>query len=274
MSIAVEPHATQCRVTAGGDALGFGSFFGKKKSASSDSEFAEKRLHPRYNFSVLGYGDAVFAGAPPGKIFDLSYSGFGVQFANDSDAAEAPKDVNLAITFLGDTAPARASKVYARHNLCGYFFQHQDPTTLIFLRRILEFCRFGSSLVELEKKVVHDRYATDAWLVLRGDGPSDVVLEREKDRLRGALITFLDGKDYCQLRFTEGCITTGRSIGKSDAGIHGVGEQMRESLEVDLEVLRKALYILAGCNLKPVRELCQPLLAESLKLFAGDSALA
>jgi hypothetical protein len=208
-----------------------------------------QRSHPRFVFSQLSSARVLFENGVEGKIRDLSYSGMGLEFSSPEDLAKIGQAAPVNLHIFNYQTSAIINLVYAGNTIGGFCFQHRDPNVLLFLRQILEFCRCGSTMVELGKSLVQDRYKGEDFVVLRGDGPTDLILQKGGDVFKTALLTFLDGKSYFHLRIDGNKIHTGRSIDQGTSG--SVSAQMQEHTKPDKEVLKKAIYILLGCEELP-----------------------
>jgi hypothetical protein len=61
----------------------------------------------------------------------------------------------------------------------GFCFEHTQPDTLIYLRKIIEPIRHGRSLEELNSEYTSEQYRGKNWHCFRGDGPVDIVLQTD-----------------------------------------------------------------------------------------------
>lgn len=239
----------------------------------------EGRLHARYVLDADNVGSLRLDDGRTGTIKNISYGGFAVRFdLTPDDNRPIDKQVGATLTLLDrqircQVMPVRVVKQHASV-FAAFSIVHEAADSLVFLREFIEPFRFGKSLMSIGENVRNEKFRGQQWTCLRGDGPTDVIIRRGEDsHMAEAMMTFKTQDSYGELTFRSGILKTGRVIKKSENFVQSMGAQIASTEELDPQLLRQAICILAASP-SDVRLAVQPLLDEATKgLFKGKKAL-
>lgn len=241
----------------------------------------ECRMHARYSISLTGVMRLRLSSGIIGIIKDLSYNGLGVQY-HLSEAAQSTPTVGVlegAIDALDYSFPCTVLEVRRSRDptgsdvLVGYAIHHNDAKTLVALRDIIEPLRCGYSMLALDPLIRHDRYRTPDWSCYRGDGPTDLLIRRDKGgQLLEALLTFRINEHYCELSYVNNSLKTGKMISTAKPSKLTSAEQMASTVTLDHVLLRYSICVLLGAKIHFQAQV-EPLLWECLRHLKIEESL-
>lgn len=212
-------------------------------------KLSERRVSQRYGLSnETATGHAVFEKSIVLPLMDISYGGFSVNLdkpEHESLLSTLPKTSEVEVIILGVGTTGRAVRVFESKYRLGYAFCHDTASVLIFLRRFIEFMRLGEHLGIVEKGLLKPPYDSSEWFCLRGDGPTDVLMHRNKTAnnvVDEAVITFREKESYRTLEMRNGKFMT--SVSSEATGAYS-SRTAQESVANE-DILRKSACILMG----------------------------
>lgn len=224
--------------------LGLLGFAGKNSKQQNQLDLDKnKRLHHRYAISSLDCYLSVQGQDFRGKVKDLSYSGIGLEVDLIDQTIDFPSPLDGHLSILGKVVNFSASKVFIKDNFMGLSFQHRETSVLLFIRDILEFCRFGASTGLIGRTMLQKKYSDPSWLVGRGDGPSDLSLKISlaKNSVEEANWSFIDAQGAHRLYFNGRDFFEGSAI--SHAAVRADGSKGKEA---SIDLLRHFAFYLTG----------------------------
>jgi len=222
------------------------------------------------------------------RIDNLSYSGFGARVISPEVPPQSINDkFELALSIMGQSHPFSASKIHSKIRdgrlvFLGAQFHHQQPETLMFLRKFLEPIRWGNSLSSIAPEHRHERYKGSDWECLRGDGPTDLTYLcqaapsskgnefPDHALLKSALLTFPSGGNYTEIKWAHGILTMHISSSSKNLQSFQEGNAMEPMSHCDPEQLRTSLCILLGLPKITYNHL-SPLVREIRRLIQLES---
>ena len=164
----------------------------KEDRNEGEVSYAESRIHERYNLSIP---EAILILSETNVEYDvlnISFGGFASSKIHDNEVLFTSGQKAI-IHFMGLKSDAIIHKVYQGQYYIGFRFEHKDANTLIFLRDIVENLRLGSTMHRLRKEFLTEKYKSELWVCMRGDGPGEIEIETNTS---GKLI-------YLQYRFVN-----------------------------------------------------------------------
>lgn len=162
----------------------------KEENHNEEVSYAESRIHERYNLSCPDAMTILSETNVTYDVLNISFGGFASSKVHDNEVIFTGGQKAI-IQFMGLQSDAIIHKVYQGRHYIGFRFEHKDANTLIFLREIVENLRIGATMRSLRKEFLTEKYKSDMWICMRGDGPSELEIERNPN---GDLI-------YLQYRF-------------------------------------------------------------------------
>ncbi|MBP6218968.1 MAG: hypothetical protein KA436_10325 [Oligoflexales bacterium] len=227
------------------------AFFKPKNSSSQEAKILKelKKDARRYQRYPLCSKDILQVQTREGKTYpvaNISFSGFAI--CGPTDSKTVPLSEEMKLVFLGQSITVFAKQTYINSNalILGYSFTSDTAHDLILLKELMGALKSGSSLKALARQFLKAEYLDDSWTCLRGEGPTDLLV-RTKSKgsldLEELVLTFLNTEeDYQELRYHNGAFITGKAVDK------GVGARMRSTQDLDQDILKRALLILAGAQ--------------------------
>lgn len=250
-----------------------------------DISRSETRLHARYSLpddDALVHLPGTLA---PWRIENLSYSGFAARITDPLHGPEqCDEHIQVRLSILDKHHQCHVSKMRVEKDsnrivFIGAEFEHRRPETLIFLRKFLEPLRWGHSLKSIPQDLRNDRYKGQFWECLRGDGPTDLIYHHQPinvdnqsfhPNLINALLTFPMGRQYGEIKWDHGVLTTSVST-SSEAPSHFQEGALMENLpQLNTDHLRTGLCILLGSPTQTYRHL-NPLIHEIRRFLHLES---
>jgi hypothetical protein len=207
------------------------------------------------------------------RLVDISYGGIALE-VSDVENAKKLREFRLHAIDRSITIPAKF--VHQRGTFVGYSFVHETAAALIFLRDVIENLKNGSTMRPLPDSSVKAEFNHVGAEIWRGDGPSDLHYFPRGVSGSGTpllQITFRDGKDYFQLAVNEGLVVTSRSRDSSDQGVHRPTNMMDTTRQRDLDIVRKAAFLLCGISDESLLIRISPITAEMLSQFESNLRL-
>jgi hypothetical protein len=238
----------------------------------------DSRMHPRYGVAAHSLVRLELPGLDPTPVHDLSYGGISVILprAAAADAQRLPRDVRARLVILDrgidcHLTVARLVDQPKDRVFVGFAIRHEAPDSLLFLREFIEPLRAGQSLSVIDLSIRKDRYRDPQWLVLRGDGPTDVRIFTPTGEAtpKEALVTIRFDDAYAELSVEGGHLATRRSVGGGHGSETAVA-QMATTTALDIAILRRSLGVLAGAPLD-CRDGVRGLLGMTLAALAGST---
>lgn len=218
-------------------------------------KLSERRVSQRYAMTPNAYcGHVVFEKTLVLPMPDISYGGFSVAIdkpEHQSLTETLPRTSEVDIVILGVGTTGRAIRVFEGRQRLGYAFCHDTASVLIFLRRFIEFMRMGEHLNQLDKDALKPPYDTGDWLCFRGDGPTDVVMHKNRNEANSideAVITYREKETYRSTELRNGRLLTAVTSEGSQTG----GSRSGQDGQANEDILRKSACVLMGylqaCN--------------------------
>ncbi|MBC7659681.1 MAG: hypothetical protein H7249_08225 [Chitinophagaceae bacterium] len=207
-----------------------------KKPAAPLEGKRESRVYQRFN---LNQSKLFFVQLPNGEltpIINLSFGGMGIR--------KAPEDTDtfpIVIRFLSRSISARLTVTHRGKDYVGTRFEDRDQALISFLQPLLEGIGHGLSMRTIDSSALKDQTKNSYEWVLRGEGPSDLLIASSGDPCSDTHMTFRSGKDYLELSIKANQLTTGKSLDDN-----GRAARMTRDSSPDGKVLDQALLILTG----------------------------
>lgn len=229
------------------------------------------RVHARYLIHGEGVARLSLDLGLEGVVHDVSYGGMAVRFGESQKVdfpAQLPANCKATLSVLDRSVrcslqPVRHVPQNGKALFVGFAMQHESSETLIFMRELIEPLRCGKSLVALDRTMRHERYQSEDWSCLRGDGPTDMLIRTRPDAtLAEALLTFRFAESYCELSYKDGVLRTGRSVSAHRSSVT-LGSGMASTDSMDKAILQHAVFILLGAP-TTCRQQVRPVLEEAL----------
>lgn len=224
---------------------------------------SENRVSQRYTIENSKICFVDFEGLGKCCLHNLSYGGFGI------DTADLPSDFskealnqkyNIKLGLFGEQTTGQAMMVFRSDKSTGFAFVHENADMLIYLSRVLDRMRVGSTLEMVPANLRKDVYRGEEWMCLHGDGPTDLRIQNEGAKIKEAILSFRSGEDYFDLLFKGNHIEMRRNVDTT-----GVAARMTTDRNLDAGTVRQALSILIGLNQTEAVEQSEKLLNIALE---------
>jgi len=229
-------------------------------TASKDApEQVQRRLHQRYplNVSSLFACESDLLGTLP--VSNISHFGCFASVDNPealSTAVSLPTMANLRVA--GFCKPIEVVKILPRAGGVGIAFKHGSIDDFHAMRDLMAPIHWGHTAVAIgEEALAHGGVRSK----FRGEGPFDLVLEREASgAIRNLMLTFLTpGGVYASVSFDGVDLVTSWAIDQV-----GVGTRMEQTANVDEGLVRMGIIALLGIPQAFGQE-CASMLFQNLK---------
>jgi hypothetical protein len=244
-------------------------FFRKRVRPVDSADFHDdRRVHTRFSLDA-GLATLVLANGRKGIVRDISYSGIAVTFPHPIEdpelAAATALGGRLEALGAGTNCRLRVVRSIARggESFLGFGFQHSTPAALLFLRELIEPLSRGATVAPADTGTATARGGGWEWYV--GDGPSEVILQREVPGgpAATAVITFRLNDLYLNVLYREGTLRTHRDAQKTiDPAAPATFERFGEGA-ADPRILRPAIFLLTALP-GPLGEAMKPVFATAL----------
>lgn len=199
------------------------------------------------------------------RIVNISLEGFAVPSA-DVDGVKISCEEPARIYFINQWVPVVTKKVYQGIYVAGYEIVSVGVDFTSLFCEFLGLIEYGSTLRQINKKYLKEKYKERGWRCLRGSGPTDLLLKIDAEsKLEEFLLTFRVGEEYRELRFNSDVFSSGITVDHS-----GIGARMRTHQQIDSSILRAAFFILIGLPRSDISAALEPLLE---RIFEQISAV-
>lgn len=232
-------------------------------------KLSERRVSQRYTLQQEKHvGHVLIEKSIALPLLDISYGGFSVAIdkpEHENLCETLPRTSEVDVVVLGVSTTGRAIRVFESKQRLGYAFCHDTASVLIFLRRFIEFMRMGEHLSTLDKNLLKPPYDTADWLCFRGDGPTDLILHKnrvEANAVDEAVITYREKETYRTAELRNGRLYTMVSTDNTQ----GSGARGAQDTQANEDILRKAACIVMG-YLQSADAAHQPYLENLLATF-------
>ncbi len=231
----------------------FSRIFSKSPTVWESSDLApepvnsELREHERYEsalFSEIDLMSLNAGGTQDNSVVSISYGGFAFSAPEPDSPSEIKEGLHGVLTVLGDTCPVDFNALYKTAKRVGCQFVHGDAHVLVFLRPYVEYLRRGSTLFAVDPAHLKNQQSESGLTkhYFQGEGPVDLILQVDaQDHLHSCHLTFREQDQYLSVQFEKGRLQTAIAIDQV-----GVGARMAPTRELDLQILRKAIFLIAG----------------------------
>jgi hypothetical protein len=249
-----------------------------EKSNPNSKPIQEIRIQQRYSFPNASLG-AICTQSECFPIQNLSYSGVGVSFSSIEmlrSAGLASSDhqvqVQVQLNLLGRSVAATIQLVFEKDKRAGYFFVHSTGDTLLFLRDSLEYMRRGAQMSTIDPSLLKERFRDQNWKIFRGAESDDVRVRLSDDgkTFEEALITFLDGGEYCEVCILGDVFSTRRTSQKRGSGQAG-SPTTTQTAELDFTVLRAGLALIIGLSNSRSSNFVEPLVQKIWERYSAEA---
>ncbi len=242
------------------------SFFKKLFKAESSAsppkdpaEQAQRRLHQRYplNVSSLFVCESDIFGTL--SVSNISHFGcFALVENPEALLASVSLPVMANLRVAGFCKPVEIVKILARPRGFGMAFRHASIEDFHAMRDLMAPIHWGHTSVAIGEEVLANG---DVRLKFRGEGPFDLVLDRDASgALKNLILTFLTpGGVYASVSFDRAELVTSWAIDQV-----GVGARMEATTKIDEGLVRMGVIALLGMPQSFGRE-CASAIFEHLK---------
>lgn len=227
------------------------------------------RLHVRYPLPETLKAELWFENGSVARVKNISYGGLGVELNEKSVSDQLPRDEVTEFVALGRKIRFKVQllrwlETTEKTVFIGMAFCHDSPEVLQFLRSVIDGLRFGSSLKLVPDTIRKDSYKGPNWHCFRGEGPCDLLLRTDGEKIAHALLTFPWNGTYSEITLANDRISTGELVSDSGLADHRPSPQMQTSRQLNHETLGRAAWIL-GSAPQQVQTCARPLLVKILK---------
>jgi hypothetical protein len=226
------------------------------------------RLHVRYQLPETLKAELRFKDGSVAKVKNISYGGLGVELNEKSNSDKLPRDELTEFVALGQKMTFKVSLLRwlvtnEKTVFIGMAFCHDSHEGLHFLRLVIDGLRFGTSLSLLPDTIRKDTYKGTDWHCFRGEGPCDLLIRSNGEKITQALLTFPWNGSYSEIAMINDRISTGELALDSPRADHRPSPQMHTARRLNQETLVRAAWIL-GSAPKAVQTCARPLLEKIL----------
>jgi len=203
------------------------------------------------------------------KLIDISYGGAAILTSTQIND-DAP--ISFKLRAVDRFVELTAKPVHRRGQQLGLSFIHDKPDGLIFLRDIIENMKSTASTTKIPHEMTKLELQHLGAQVWRDDGPVDILFFPQGSGAKSGTpasltVCFRDGKDYYQVNISKGKIITSKSDQDIDAPPHQASNLMKTAHSIDLDALRKTLYLFCGATDPELKKAFAPFAAEVLAQF-------
>ncbi len=221
--------------------------------------YNEVRLSERHKPLLNEYFKISLNGSQEIEVVDFSFGGFSVKTEDLPIEMERDKQYESNFKVLDQSIKVKAELIHQSDGLTGFRFIHKDPENLIFLRQPVESISQGSSMLQLNRDILSEKYRDADWYCFRGNGPTDLVYRvDEHQQLIEALLTFFNqellyASNYVAVDYKNGQVRTFQSVDST-----GDAARMSETTKFDNQTVRQALQILSGVEREETLKVLKP----------------
>lgn len=213
-----------------------GKIWSKLRGSEKDEALLEHRRFHRVTVDESALVEVEFEDGSKMPVRDISFGGLSLP---RTKPIEDNSNVNLRVLDL-----SYATTLAGTHNSGeggGYQFADANQGVLVFLQPIMDALHQGASLRKIDSALLKEETSNRYAFVLRGEGPTDILIETSDDPCLNCLLTLRKEKVYRQVSWRDGIVATARMLDE-----RGVTPRMNADRDLDPETLRQALLILAG----------------------------
>ncbi len=207
------------------------------------SALKDSRKHSRYS---LCYKNAAFLVSSRGDklaLANISFEGLGIYFEGRGHE-KFMHSGHVSLNFLGQATEVFVQQAYVGETIAGYRLVHEDSSSLIFIREIIDALKKGASLQVLNKELLQESLQGDEWTCLHGEGPTDLRIKVDADGTPTyCLLSFRIADEYFELLYN------GQSLHLEPSG------RLASAM---LTVIRYGLNILLGIQNATVAKMLRP----------------
>ena len=209
------------------DFLGFTRASGN--SSPSMAEFAHRRFHARYMINERGLCTIEHSRHGLFRVVDLSHHGCLVEGVADASFENCAVPALVDLTVCGTAIRLEVSQCQKRKNGWGLVFKHVHESSIRSLGGFIDFLRCGSSAIAMASDVDKDGVMCKLRRRFQGDGPFDLLFEKDQDgKPVFLMVTLRRASEYGSVIWENGTVITKKSIDH-----RGEGARMAQTLEVD-----------------------------------------
>jgi len=195
----------------------------------------ESRVYQRFDLTHSTLFRAQLPDGSSAPILNLSFGGMRLGTEHDAD------NIPIVIRVLGRTLPSQIGVTHRGSKFIGSRFDKADPALLKFLQPLLEALEHGLSLRKIAATALKESTKERYELILRGEGPTDLLLASLSDPTPHMILTFRVEKEYLELTLKDDRIATARTT-----DLHGVAARMSLDKAPDPKTIEQSLLILTG----------------------------
>jgi hypothetical protein len=195
----------------------------------------ESRIHPRFDLKHSSLFQAQLPDGSSAPILNLSFGGLSL------GSVPTDNQIPIVIQVLGRSIKSQIGVTHRGSQLIGSRFEPKEAALLNFLQPLLAALQQGLSLSKIDPSALKDSAKEKYEWILRGEGPTDLLIESTKNPLAHVAMTFRMDKDYLQIIMNDQKISTARS-----ADDHGLAARMNLDPTPDPQVIEQAILILTG----------------------------
>lgn len=208
-----------------------------KSGAKVEEEMVtrESRVYQRFD---LQHSNLFQAHLPDGSIaplLDLSFGGLRLASVPEQDM------IPIVISVLGRKINSQIGVTHRGSQFIGSRFDKKEAALLNFLQPLLGALQQGLSMRRIEGDSLKDNTREKFEWVLRGEGPTDLLIASTENPTDELMLTFRVDKEYLELNLKAGLLTTGRTIDEQ-----GRSARMAHDKDPDSKVIEQAILILTG----------------------------
>ncbi|RYZ60615.1 MAG: hypothetical protein EOP07_00200 [Proteobacteria bacterium] len=207
-------------------------FKGKSEEAPQSRE---SRVHPRFDLKHSNLFQAQLPDGSSAPILNLSFGGLSLGSVPTED------QVPIIINVLGRSIKSQIGVTHRGSQLIGSRFEPKEAALLNFLQPLLAALQQGLSLSKIDASALKDTAKEKYEWILRGEGPTDLLIGSSLNPIAHVAMTFRMDKDYLQLMIQDHQVTTARS-----ADDHGLAARMNLDAAPDPKVIEQSILILTG----------------------------
>lgn len=205
----------------------------------------ESRVYQRFDLQHSNLFQAHLPDGSTAPLLDLSFGGLRLGTVPEQDS------IPIVISVLGRKINSQIGVTHRGSQFIGSHFDKKEAALLTFLQPLLGALQQGLSMRRIEGESLKDSTRKKFEWVLRGEGPTDLLIASTAKPTEEVLLTFRVDKEYWELNLKAGLITTGRTIDDQ-----GSSARMAHDKDPDPKVIEQAILILTGAmaqsELQPV----------------------
>lgn len=206
----------------------------KKLKGVENDELPENRRFHRVNVDESALMEVELPDGSKIRVRDISFGGMSLPRGQ-----VAEEDLSVLLRVLDLSYRCKLAPTHNSGEALGFSFA--DQAVLFFLQPIMDALHQGASLRPIDATVLKNETQKRYAHVLRGEGPTDILIESTSKPEQNCLLTLRKDKAYRQVTWRDGKVSTGRMLDE-----RGVTPRMVEDKVLDAQTLKQAILILAG----------------------------